>query len=93
MSITKISEHQTKNTVEALEHLLFLAKSGELTGALFVCKYSHWHHAVWATGDYLKDPMPAVGASARMTRMLNRLVDSTAVENDSRPIVCRRRPQ
>lgn len=76
MAVTRISEYRSSDTVTALEELLVLAKQGTLTGMVFACKYDHWHHGVGVTGDYRRDPIPALGVAGRLFRMLNRFADS-----------------
>jgi hypothetical protein len=74
-SVTYISEYKGRQTVETLEALLTLARSGKLTGLIFACKYDETHHGVGITGDYRTDPIVALGVSGRLLRVLGRYAD------------------
>lgn len=75
MTVTKISEHQSKDIVNVLETLLTAARAGQLKGLVLACKYEYWHHGAWTVGDYKRDPASALAAAIRLVRMLNRYAD------------------
>lgn len=75
VTVTKITEYRTRDTVKALEELLEMAKAGKLTGLVFACKYGPWDHGIGVVGDYYKDPIPALAIAGRLFRALNKFAD------------------
>lgn len=76
MSVTKIAEFRSKETVAVLEELLADARLGKITGFAFACKYGEKNHGIGLTGDYRKDPIEVLAVHGRIQHVLNTLVDS-----------------
>ena len=77
-TVTKLDEWKNRDTVETLADLLEKARKGEISGLLFSVRLGAKHHAMGAAGEYLSDPMMAVGIAARMQHRLHIMIDETA---------------
>ena len=75
MTVTRIDEWQGRETGEVLHELLALHKQGKLTGFAFACKIGPRHHGIGLTDDYRRDPAAVLAVSARITHVLNTLID------------------
>lgn len=56
-----VAAEPSRDTVEALEHLLRQAQKGQLTGLAFVALYRGRHVEASATGEVIRNPIFARG--------------------------------
>lgn len=88
MPVTKIEEHKSRDTIEALQDLLVLAESGQLRGLAFAIKTGIRRHSIGFTGHYRVDPIETLGCITRMEYKLNQLISARDddVETRSMPL-------
>lgn len=84
MSVTRIDEHKSRDTIEALQDLLVLAERGQLRGLAFAIKTGTRRHAIGFTGHYLDDPIETLGCVTRMEYKLNQLISARDDEVETR---------
>lgn len=84
MAVTQITEHRSKELVEALEELLARATRGHLHGLMFSIKTRSRRHQIGFAGDYWRDPIEALGIITRMEYKLNQLVSVRDDEPETR---------
>jgi len=77
-NVTRIAEWKHKDTIEALEYLLAMAKRGEITGFIYGVRVGDWHHGIGVTGHYRDDPIAGLGATGRIFSALNRLAEQAS---------------
>lgn len=75
MSVTKIKEYASKETVTVLRELLRQAEAGEITGFAFACKLGPKHHGIGITDDYRRDPVQVLAVTSRIDHRLNEIID------------------
>ena len=75
MNVVSIHQSSCHETVAVLQHLLDLAKSGQLRGLAVCAKFASQKEEISFTGDYRQYPSQAVNASMRMSWRLTRLQD------------------
>jgi len=84
MTVTKIADFKSKETVEMLRDLLEKAENGEILGLVFCVRLGIRRHAMGVSGHYKDDPVMAVAVTARMGHRLN--VAADALDEVAEPI-------
>jgi len=84
MTITKISEFSSRETVQALQQLLRRAEAGQITGLAFAIKTGPKRHRIGFTGDYWRDPVQLLGCVTRMEYRVNHIISGRDCEAETR---------
>ena len=84
MTLTKISEHSSRETVEALQQLLERAEAGHISGLAFAIKSGPKRHRIGFTGEYWRDPVQLLGVVTRMEYRVNHIISSRDGEAETR---------
>ncbi len=74
-NVIRIVEYKSRETVEALETMLEMARAGEISGMVFALRLGDWNHGVGVTGEYEKDPIAAASVAARILKILGNRAD------------------
>lgn len=83
MSVTRITDHQSRDTIDALRDLLKRAEDGRLRAFAFSVKTASKRHLIGFTGDYWADPTDALGSITRMEYKVNQLISAREDEPDT----------
>lgn len=70
-NVITIKEYRNQDTVDTLEKLLEMARSGKVTGLIYTVRLDDWNHGVGVTGYYREDPISGLGAVGRVFDVLN----------------------
>ena len=81
MSYTLIRDHISRDTVEALDQLLHLAKDGTVTGIAFAVLMKRRKFLVNIAGEAYRDPTFARGAILALDDELRDIVQRGALSN------------
>lgn len=84
MTVTKISEHASRETVDALSELLARAQAGQISGLAFAIKTGPKRHRICFTGEYWRDPVQLLGCVTRMEYRVNHIISDRDGEADTR---------
>lgn len=84
MNVTKITDYQNRETIEALRELLSRAEQGRIRAFAFSVKTGTKRHLIGFTGDYWTDPADALGSITRMEYKANQLISARDDEPDTR---------
>lgn len=74
MVVTRIGEHQSRETVGVLEELLARATRGEITALAFAIKTGPRKHRIGITGEYWRDPVQVLGVVTRLEYRVNHII-------------------
>ena len=68
MRLVQLHEKRNRELVTALEGLLLMAKSGEISGLAYVVKFGHQDHRAGIAGSYEASPVDALTATFMLER-------------------------
>lgn len=81
MSYTLVRDHISRDTVEALETLLVLAKEGTVTGIAFACTLKQRKYLVNVAGMAFHEPAFARGMVCALDDELRGIVQDSAISH------------
>lgn len=83
MTVTRITEEGTRETIAALEDLLQRARAGQIYGIAFSIKTGPKQHRIGFTGEYWRDPVQLLGCVTRMEYKVNHIISDRDNEHDT----------
>lgn len=73
--VTTIAEWRNRETVAVIRELLAKAEAGEVLGLAFAVNNGEMSHGIGLTGVYREDPIQTLAIAARITHVVNCLID------------------
>lgn len=83
MSVTRITEFRSRETVAVLEHLLERAKRGELIGIAMCALPTHGPEEITFTDLYRRNPAAASNACMRVSWRLTQMQDELDMQQEA----------
>lgn len=84
MTVTRIQELRSRDTIQMLRDLLERAEAGRLRGLAFAFKAGPHRHRYGFTGEYVTSPFEALGCLSRMDWRVNEMIEGYNGEPETR---------